>query len=111
VTVTLPKGVTTIPATTVTITPITTTQPAVPTSLVFLPTTPDSINATMAGLVDCLSCHRSTLYLEFPLPPSWDGSAAMSPNNISVYIVAPGSTQDHTDRTNDTCLTCHAVVS
>jgi hypothetical protein len=92
----------------VTVAPVITTEQL---SLLFLPTTPDTIPAEMAGLVDCLSCHAASLYLQFPLPPTWNGSAAMSPNNILVYTVIPGSIQDHTGRTNDECLTCHAVSS
>jgi hypothetical protein len=112
-TVTLPSGtttiLTTIPATVVTVTPVTTTLVPVPTNLAFLPTAPDSIPYDMGALTDCVSCHGPGLYLQFPLPPSWNGSVAMSPNNVAIYAVVPGSIQDHTARIDSECLTCHEV--
>jgi hypothetical protein len=63
----------------------------------------------MAALTDCLSCHGPGLYLQLPLPPAWDGSVAMSPNNVGIYNVAVGSIQDHSGRANATCLTCHDI--
>jgi hypothetical protein len=119
-TVTLPGGVTTIPATTVTI-PVTVTTIA-PTTIAppptqpsgFLPVTPiditshDSIMGALKG--DCLVCHGPTLYLQFPMAPSWNGSD-FSGQYAGFYYVTAGSIQDHTGRTADICLTCHRVVS
>jgi nitrate reductase cytochrome c-type subunit len=80
------------------------TPPAIPQ---FLPTSPDNVEYSMSALTDCLSCHGPGVYLQFPLPPAWDGSVAMSPNNVGIYSVAAGSIQDHTGRSNNECLTCH----
>lgn len=107
VTVTLPGSVTTIPATVVTVTPTTITQPVVPTTLIFLPSTPDSFPYGMAALTNCSDCHGPGLYAQYPLPPSWNGSLNGSLENVGIYIVVAGSIQDHTGRTDAQCLTCH----
>jgi hypothetical protein len=120
VTITLPGGVTTIPATTVTIPATVTSVPTVtltPPPTVpggFLPTTP-TIITNHAGIMDslsgdCLTCHGPTLYLQFPMAPTWDGSAFpwLYPG---LYFVVPGSIQDHTGRTADQCVTCHSIAS
>lgn len=109
VTVTLPSGVTTIAATTVTVAPITATLPSVPTTLAFLPTTPDSIPYDMGALTDCLTCHGVNSIVQYPLPPYYNGSISGSLNNVGIYIVVPGSIQDHTGRPNIQCLSCHDV--
>ena len=115
-TVVLPKGTTTIPATTVTV-PALTIPPSQPQAAgQFLPSDPPILSAHMADLVtiltgQCLECHGPTLYLQFPMAPSWDGSDHGSQINSGVYPVIAGSLQDHTGRTNDMCLTCHAVPS
>jgi hypothetical protein len=120
-TVTLPGGVTTIPATTVIIpVTVTTIEPTVitppPTQpSAFLPTTP-SVIRSHAGILDgltgdCLVCHGPTLYHQYPMAPSWNGSDYGSVNNPNFYFVVAGSIQDHTGRTADICLTCHAVFS
>jgi hypothetical protein len=125
VTVTLPGKITTIPATTViipstvTILPATTiSAPEVTTPSGFLPTTPISIGSHMASIIviggvngDCLGCHGpNTEYYEFPLPPEWNGAVQGSQVNTGLYFVVAGSLQDHTGRTNDSCLTCHKVI-
>jgi hypothetical protein len=115
VTVTLPGKVTTIPATTVTLPAITATIPPQPTDIgPFLPTTPIKIT-THSSVIDslkgdCLVCHGAAMYLAFPTAPSWDGSDNGSDTNTGFYYVVSGSIQDHTGRTPDICLTCHAVA-
>ena len=123
VTVTLPGKVTTIPATTVKIPSTTTVVPAttvsappdIPTG--FLPTTPSPITGHMEIVVsdlkgDCLQCHGPNgAYNTYPMAPDWDGSANNSNTYTGFYFVVASSIQDHTGRNNDTCLTCHAVVS
>jgi hypothetical protein len=113
-TVTLPGKTTTIPATVATFPPATNTPPPAQVSGGFLPTTPPSLDAHMADLStiladQCTRCHGPTLYLQFPMAPSWDGNAHSSLSNTGFYIVIPGSIQDHTGRTDDQCLTCHAL--
>ena len=122
VTVTLPSQSTTIPATTIkipssiTVLPETTiSSPEVRTPSGFLPTTPTNITTHMARILDylidrCLLCHGQTgAYNQFPLPPAWDGAVYRSYVHTGYYYVVPGSIQDHTGRTADTCLTCHAI--
>jgi hypothetical protein len=121
-TVTLPSGVTTIPATTITVPAVTNTVPAVtvlppaaygPSG--FLPDKPSNITqhaALMSDLTgDCLTCHGAQASNQFPMAPSWKGSAWGSAAYTGYYYVIAGSLQDHTGRTADQCLTCHAVVS
>jgi hypothetical protein len=123
VTVTLPGKITTIPATTViipstvTVLPATTiAPPEVNTPSGFLPAKPINITAHMASVAgdltgDCVTCHGPTgAYYLFPLPPDWDGAVNGSLVNAGYYYVVAGSIQDHTGRTNDSCLTCHNVV-
>ena len=123
VTVTLPSQSTTIPATTIKIPPSTTVVPAttisppdVRTPSGFLPTTPTNITTHMASILDylidrCLLCHGQTgAFEQFPLPPAWDGAVFRSYVNTGYYYVVPGSIQDHTGRTADTCLTCHKFI-
>ena len=120
-TVTLPGGVTTIPATTVTVAASTNTVPAVtvlppiaygPSG--FLPDNPSNITqhadiiASLKG--DCLTCHGPLASNQFPLAPSWKASAWNPAAYTGYYYVVAGSLQDHTGRTADQCLTCHAVV-
>jgi hypothetical protein len=114
VTVTLPGNVvTTIVATTITVAPVTTTieQTTVPAGLVFLPTTPAKIpygmTLNMGG--NCLFCHGKGEVLEFPTPPVWDGTVA-NYANYNIYSVVPGSIQDHTGRLVNVCLNCHDIV-
>jgi hypothetical protein len=121
-TVTLPSGVTTIAATTVTVPALTNTVPAItvmppvaygPSG--FLPDKPSNITqhadiiASLKG--DCLTCHGPLASQQFPMAPSWKGSAWGSAAYNGYYYVVAGSLQDHTGRTADQCLTCHAVVS
>jgi hypothetical protein len=115
VTVTLPGKVTTIPAATVTIPAIVITNQPPPTDVDILPARPATIVSHMAAVVDllkfqCLQCHGPGGEYQAPLPPSWDGAANGSQINNSVYLVQAGSIQDHTARTADQCLGCHAVV-
>ena len=122
VTVTLPSGVTTIPATTITVPAVVNTVPAatiLPPAAYgpsgFLPDKPSNITqhaALMANLKgDCLTCHGPQASQQFPMAPSWKGSAWGSAAYTGYYYVIAGSLQDHTGRTADQCLTCHAVVS
>jgi hypothetical protein len=121
-TVTLPGGVTTIAATTITVPAATNIVPAVtvlppiaygPSG--FLPDNPSNITqhaAIMASLKgDCLTCHGPLASQQFPMSPSWKGSAWGSDAYSGYYYVIAGSLQDHTGRTADQCLTCHAVIS
>lgn len=113
-TVVLPGGTTTIPATTITVPPLTIPPSPPQATGEFLPSNPPALSSHMADVVtvligQCLQCHGPTLYLQFPMAPSWDGSDHGSQINIGVYSVIAGSIQDHTGRTADVCLTCHAV--
>lgn len=123
VTVTLPSKVTTIPATTVKIPSTTTVVPATTVSAPpetpagFLPDTPSPITGHMSIVVgdvkgDCLQCHGPNgAYNTYPMAPDWDGTVNNSAKYTGFYWVVAGSIQDHTGRTDDTCLTCHAIAS
>ena len=122
VTVTLPKGVTTIAAITVTETAVINTVPAVtvlpaiaygPSG--FLPDKPSNITqhaSIMTALKgDCLTCHGPQAVNQAPLSPYWKASAWNSTAYTGFYYVVAGSLPDHTGRTADQCLTCHAATS
>ena len=59
----------------------------------------------------CLTCHGAGTTNQFPLPDSWDGTAAGSTKNPGVYTITVGSDADHTGRTSDQCTQdgCHAA--
>jgi hypothetical protein len=65
---------------------------------------PDSVK-TM-----CLFCHAAGAgALQFPLPPTWDGTAGTP----GPWVVTPGSPADHTGRSDPaTCLQagCHVIA-
>jgi len=122
VTVTLPGSITTIPATTITVPPTTSVippttfvpQPTDDPRLLFLPDIPPTI-VTHVGVIEilkpaCLTCHGRGMYHQFPLPLTWDGSEFGSQINGYTYAVYPGTIQDHSGRTPDICLTCHALA-
>jgi hypothetical protein len=115
VTLTLPGTTTTIPAQVVTIPSMVATNEPMPTDVDILPTRPATIVSHMAAVVDslkgqCLQCHGVGGAYQYPMSPSWDGGAAGSNINPGVYLVQAGSIQDHTGRTADQCLICHAIV-
>jgi len=122
VTVTLPGSVTTIPATTITVPPTTAIippatfvpQPTTDSRLLFLPGIPATI-VTHVGVIEvlkpaCLTCHGLGMYHQFPLPLEWNGSDFGSQLHGYTYAVIPGTIQDHSGRTPDVCLTCHALA-
>ena len=61
-----------------------------------------------AGYGDrCLLCHGLGGPDQYPLPPTWLGSASL-PGPVQIV---QGSSADHTARTNDQCLICHKVAT
>lgn len=116
-TIKLPATTVFIPQTVVVVPPVTLTpQPPPPTTIGFLSTTPITIGAysNMVHFVNaligqCLACHGPGLLLQAPFPPTWDGGQFGSPVNPGVYIVVPGSIQDHTPYTAAQCITCHTI--
>ena len=116
VTVTLPGRTTTIAGGTITLAPITTALPpeTVVTGLL-LPATPSEITSH-ASIVfslkgECLSCHGSNNYYEYPTAPFWDGGKQLSYKYPLGYYVVAGSIQDHTGRWPDGKPTVRAGVS
>jgi hypothetical protein len=80
----------------------------------YLPTQATPITSHMSNVLDsvqgeCLACHGAGAPLQFPLPPTWDGSKFSYPLYTSTYTVIAGSIQDHTGRTADQCFSCHAI--